>query len=155
MWVLECLRDKIPNMFFAGLAIPDVSGIDTGRVRYVPSHDKILVVLGLIHREFWRKSGGSMVGSSGNRREFWCLMLNWLGEVHMPWGSGVLTVGSSDTSHTLTQLPWFSNVLRVGSFDGREFQHLSGVPMPHNVTVTQLPLAQCKSYRTCPVWQWL
>ena len=32
-------------------------------------------------------------------------------------------VGSSDTSHTLTQLSWFSNVLRVGSFDvSREFR---------------------------------
>ena len=43
-------------------------------------------------------------------------------------------------------------MLRVGSFDvSREFRHLSGVPMPHNNTITQLPLAQCKSYRTCPV----
>ena len=27
---------------------------DTGRVRYVPSHDKILIVLGLVHWEFRR-----------------------------------------------------------------------------------------------------
>ena len=50
--------------------------------------------------------------------------------------SGVPTVGSSDTSNTLTQLQWFSNVLRVGSSDGRKFRHSSGVPTPHIVSVT-------------------
>ena len=52
----ECLRDKRANMFFAGLEIPDVSGIDTGRVRYLPSNGKV-VVLGLVHREFRQWSG--------------------------------------------------------------------------------------------------
>ena len=54
----ECLRDKRANLCFAGLA-----GIDTGRVRYVPSSGKI-VVLRLVRREFQRKSGVPMVGSS-------------------------------------------------------------------------------------------
>ena len=53
----ECLRDKRANYFFAGLAIPDVSGIDTGRVRYEPSLGKILDVLGLVRREFQHSSG--------------------------------------------------------------------------------------------------
>ena len=47
----EYLRDKSANLCFAGLAI------HTGRVRYVPSNDKILDVLGLVRREFRRKSG--------------------------------------------------------------------------------------------------
>ena len=47
---------------------------------------------------------------------------------------------------------WGSRVLMwVESSDGRKFRHSSGVPTPHNVTVTLLPLAQCKSYRMCPV----
>ena len=41
-----------------------MSGVDTGRVWYVPSHDKIVIVLGLVRREFRRKSGvPAMVGS--------------------------------------------------------------------------------------------
>ena len=65
----EYLSDKRANFIFAGLAIPDVSGIDTGRVRYLPSSGKI-VVLGLVHREFRRKSGVPTVGSPGKGREF-------------------------------------------------------------------------------------
>ena len=60
----ECLRDKRANLCFASLVIPDVSGIDTRRVRYVPSHDKILIVLGWVRREFRRESEVSTVGSS-------------------------------------------------------------------------------------------
>ena len=60
----ECLRDKRANLCFADLVIPDV------RARYVPSHDKILIVLGLVHLEFRRELEVSMVGSSGNGREF-------------------------------------------------------------------------------------
>ena len=52
----ECLRDKSANLFFVGLAIPDVFGIDTGHVRYLPSSDKV-VVLRLVHREFRQWSG--------------------------------------------------------------------------------------------------
>ena len=58
----EYLRDKRANLCFADLAIP--SGIDTEHVRYVPSNDKILVVLGLVRREFRRESEVSTVGSS-------------------------------------------------------------------------------------------
>ena len=61
----ECLRDKRSNLCFAGLAIPD-----TGRVWYVPSHDKILIVLGLVCREFRHESKVPTVGSSGIGREF-------------------------------------------------------------------------------------
>ena len=57
-----------------------MSGIDTGPIRYVPSHDKILDVLGLVRREFQRKSGVSTVRSSSNGREFRRLVLNQLGE---------------------------------------------------------------------------
>ena len=40
------------------------TGRDTGRVWYVPSHDKILVVLGLVRREFRRSGVPTMVESS-------------------------------------------------------------------------------------------
>ena len=60
-----------------------------------------------------------------------------------PWGSEVPTwVGSSDMCREFRHLTnfnsvtWFSNLLRVGSSDSREFRHSSGVPMPHNFTVT-------------------
>ena len=66
----ECLRDKRANLCFAGLAIPDVSSIDTGHVRYVPSHDKILIVLGLVCREFRHESEVLTVESSGIGQEF-------------------------------------------------------------------------------------
>ena len=58
------LRDKTANLFVAGLAIPDVSGIDTGRVRYLASHGKILGVLGLVRQEFRRKSEVSAIVGS-------------------------------------------------------------------------------------------
>ena len=54
---------------FTVLVIPDVSGIDTGRVRYLPNSGKI-VVLGLVRREFRHKSGVPMVGSPNKGREF-------------------------------------------------------------------------------------
>ena len=55
-----------------------MSGIDTGRVRYLPSSGKI-VVLGLVRREFRRKSEVPTVGSSGKGREFQRLTFNCLG----------------------------------------------------------------------------
>ena len=58
----EYLSDKRANFIFAGL-------VDTGRVRYLPSSGKI-VVLGLVRREFQHKSGVPTVGSSGKGREF-------------------------------------------------------------------------------------
>ena len=67
----ECLRDKIVNLFFTGLA----SGINTGRVRYLPSNGKI-VVLGLVRREFRHESKVPMVGSSDIGREFRRIALN-------------------------------------------------------------------------------
>ena len=66
----ECLRDKRANYFFTGLAIPNVSGIHTGRVRYEPSLGKILDVLRLVRREFRRKSEVSTVGTFGIDQEF-------------------------------------------------------------------------------------
>ena len=59
----EYLSDKRANFIFAGLAIPDVSGIHAGRVRYLPSNCKS-VVLGLVRREFRRSEVPAMVGSS-------------------------------------------------------------------------------------------
>ena len=50
------MSDKRANFIFAGLAIPDVFSIDTGRVRYLPSNDKT-VVLGLVRRESRHGSG--------------------------------------------------------------------------------------------------
>ena len=47
----ECLSDNRANLFFAGLA-----GIDTGRVQYLPSSGKT-VVLGLVRREFRQGPG--------------------------------------------------------------------------------------------------
>ena len=54
----EYLSDKRANFIFAGLA-----GIDTGRVRYLPSSAKT-VVLGLVRREFRRSGVPARVGSS-------------------------------------------------------------------------------------------
>ena len=66
----ECLRDKRAKPFFSWSG-----GIDTGRVRYLPSNGKV-VVLGLVRREFQRESGVPTVESSGIGREFRCLALN-------------------------------------------------------------------------------
>ena len=52
----EYLSDKRANFIFASLAIPDVFGIDTRHVWYLPSSGKI-IVLGLVHREFRQGSG--------------------------------------------------------------------------------------------------
>ena len=60
----EYLSDKRANFIFAGLAIPD-----TGRVRYLPSSAKT-IVLGLVHREFRYKSEVPTVRSFGNGQEF-------------------------------------------------------------------------------------
>ena len=65
----EYLSDKRANFIFAGLAIPDVSGINTGRVRYLPSCGKI-VVLGLVSREFQRSEVSTRVRSSDVCQEF-------------------------------------------------------------------------------------
>ena len=63
----EYLSDKRANLCFVDLA---------ERVWYMPSHDKILVVLGLVHREFRHESEVPTVGSSDNGREFRCFALN-------------------------------------------------------------------------------
>ena len=47
----EYLSDKRANFIFAGLAIPDVSDIDTGCVWYLPSNGNV-VDLGLVRWEF-------------------------------------------------------------------------------------------------------
>ena len=58
----ECLRDKRANLFFTGLAIPDVSGIYPAVVKllfsgwFVGSSD--------VGREFRRSEVPAMVGSS-------------------------------------------------------------------------------------------
>ena len=52
------------------LAEIGVSGIDTGRVRYLPSHNNLLGVFDLVHQEFQQTSGLPGVGSSCNRWEF-------------------------------------------------------------------------------------
>ena len=57
----EYLGDKRANLCLADLAI------DTRHVRYVSNHDKILVVLGLVHQEFRRESEVPTVGSSDGR----------------------------------------------------------------------------------------
>ena len=59
----QYLSDKRANFIFAGLEILDVSGIDTGRVLYLPSSAKT-VVLGLVHREFRPSGVLAMVVSS-------------------------------------------------------------------------------------------
>ena len=65
----EYLSNKRANFIFTGLAIPDVSGIDTEHVWYLPSSGKT-IVLGLVRREFRRRSGVPTVGSPGIGREF-------------------------------------------------------------------------------------
>ena len=56
----ECLRDKRANLF---LLVWQYQSIDIGRVRYLPSNGKV-VVLGLVRREFRRSGVSAMVGSS-------------------------------------------------------------------------------------------
>ena len=41
-----------------------MSGIDTGRIQYLPSHGKILGVLGLVRREFRRSGVPAIIRSS-------------------------------------------------------------------------------------------
>ena len=70
----EYLSDKGANFIFAGLVIPDVSGICPVTVKvlfsgwFVGSSD--------VCREFQRMSVVPTVGSSGNGREFRRLALN-------------------------------------------------------------------------------
>ena len=141
---------------FTVLAIPDVSGIHTGHVRYLSSSYKI-IVLGLVRREF-RRSGvptsrtltdseGSLSWSyrtcpvcmtKGQR-----LVFKSLEGREFRRKSGVPTVGSSDMCREFRHLTnfnsvtCFSKLLRVRSSDvSREFRHSSGVPTPHNFIVT-------------------
>ena len=75
-----------------------MSGIDTGLVRYVSSHDKILDVLGLVRREFRCKLGVPTVGSFGNGREFRrpALKLTW--RVHCPGHIGHVQYGRPEAN---------------------------------------------------------
>ena len=92
---------------------------DTGRVRYsyracpvCTTRGQRLVFQSLEGREFRCESGVPTIGSSGMCREFRHLIF-------------------------FNSVTWFSNLLRIGSSDvSREFRHSSGVPTPHNFTVT-------------------
>ena len=77
----ECLRDKRANLFFAGLAIPDVSNIDTECVRYLPSGGKIIVV-GLVRREFRQWSRVPTSRTLTDIGEFTVLVISDVSGIH-------------------------------------------------------------------------
>ena len=125
----ECLRDKRANMFLLVWQYR-TSGIDTGRVRYLPSNGKV-VVLGLVCREFRRESGvPAMVGSSDVSRltdldgslswsyrtcPVWTtrgqrLVFNCLEGWEFRRESRVLTVGSSGMHREFRYLTNFNSV---------------------------------------------
>ena len=150
----EYLSDKRAYFVFAGLAIPDMSGIHPAVVKFlfsgwfIGSSDR---------REFRQRSG---VSTSRNLTEIE-YSLWWSYRTCPVWTtrgqrlvfkcregrecrrkSGVPTVGSSDIRREFRHLThfnsvtMFSNVLRIGSSDGRKFWHSSGLLTPHNFTVT-------------------
>ena len=69
-----------------------MSGVDTGRVQYLPSNGNI-VDLGLVRREFRRRSGVPMVGSPGMGREFRRIALQLTWRVHCPGHTGRVRYG--------------------------------------------------------------
>ena len=109
--------------FLAGLAIPDVSGIHTGRVRYLSSSCKP-VVLGLVRREFRRRSGVPTVGSPGMGREFRRGALRPTWRVHCPGHTGHVRYAYRTCPVWMTR----SQRLVFKSREGREFRRKSGVP---------------------------
>ena len=122
----EYLSDNRADWFFAGLAIPDVSSIHTGRVRYLSSSCKT-VVLGLVRREFRRRSGVPTVGSPGIGREFRRVALQLTCRVHCPGHTGHVRYAYRTCPVWMTR----SQRLVFKSRDSREFRHMSGVPTPH------------------------
>ena len=118
----EYLSDKRANFIFAGLA-PDVSGIDIGRVRYLPSSCKI-VVLGLLRREFRRRSGVPTVGSPGMSREFRRLALQHTLRFHCPGHTGRVRYSYRTCPVWTTR----GQRLVFQSLEGRDFRRESGVP---------------------------
>ena len=117
------MSDKRANFIFAGLAIPDVSGIHTGRVRYLSSSHEI-VVLGLVSREFRRRSGVPTVGSPGMGREFRHGALRPTWRVHCPGHTGHVRYAYRTCPVWMTR----SQRLVFKSREGREFRRKSGVP---------------------------
>ena len=120
-----------------------MSCIDTGRVRYVPNHDKILDVLGLVRREFRQSEVPTMVGSSDvSRLTDLESSLSWSYRTCPVWTargqrlvfkclegrefrreSEVSTVGSSGMSREFRHLIYFNSVTVVFKCaEGREFQ---------------------------------
>ena len=149
MWVLSVWETKELTCF----CWSSNTGCDTGRVWYLPSNGNI-VDLGLVRREFRRRSEVPTVGSSNvSRLTDLDGSLSWsyrtcsvfitdvsgmddqrpTASFQMPWGSEVPTwAESSDTSQTSTQLLsfqicWGSGVLTwVGSSDIHwEFRRLT------------------------------
>jgi len=100
-----------------------VSGIHTGRVRYLSSSCKI-VVLGLVSREFRRRSGVPTVGSPGMGREFRRVALQLTWRVHCPGHTGHVRYAYRTCPVWMTR----SQRLVFKSREGREFRRKSGVP---------------------------
>ena len=144
----ECLRDKRANWLVAGLAIPDVSGMHTGRVQYLPSTVKMLFSswfmgssddrkfrqwsgvpttrnLNNLESSLWWSYRTCPVWMTKGQQQFLNVLSVGSSDVSQKFRrSGVPTcIESSDTSNILTRLQWFSNILRVGSSDVcREFR---------------------------------
>ena len=135
--------------FLAGLAIPDVSGIHTGRVRYLSSSYKI-VVLGLVSREFRRRSGVPTVGSPGMGREFRHGALRPTWRVHCPGHTGHVRYAYRTCPVWMTRSQRLvSKAVRVGSSDvSREFRR-SGVPTYVGSSDTSLTLTLLHVFQIC------
>ena len=115
MWVLSIWETKELICF--------CRSSNTRRVRYVPSHDKILFVLGLVRREFRCGSKVPTVGSFGIGREFRRFALNWL-RSSLSWSYRTCPVFYRTCPICTTR-----GQLIVFKFaEGREFRHESGVP---------------------------
>ena len=134
----ECFRDKKANLFFVGLAIPDVFSIHTGRVRYLPSNDKI-VVLRLVRRESqqWSRVLASRALTNLESSLWWSYQMCL---VFIPDVSGM-----DDQRPTAS----FQNALRVRSSNvSREFRR-SEVPACVGNSDTSQTSIQLLSFQIC------
>ena len=71
----ECLRDKRSNLCFAGLAIPDVSGMCQATIKFL-LFSGWFVESSDVSQKFRWSGVPTMVGSSSDGREFRRLALN-------------------------------------------------------------------------------
>ena len=150
----EYLRDKRANLFFAGLAIPDVSGICLATVKFLV-FSGWFVGSSNVGREFRRS------GVPGMGREFRRLALQLTWRVHCPGHTGRVW-------YSYRTCPvWTTRVQRLvfKCLEGREFRR-SEVPTffgssdasQHHCNLVTIGAVWVipdvrYAYRTCPVLQ--